>query len=298
MRFAILGLSLSHPYAFAEYLTAQGHQIASVWDYEPARAATFAATYGAAVATSPEAAVAVEVDGVIVTSMTRDHFAHARVALAAGVPVYIDKLLTLDPLEAEALCAMGTPLMSGSALRFLPSFEALVDQVRSGACGVPLSARAEVYHGMKAYLQPGSTWQDDPALSGGVLMNMGIHAVDLLIAALGPAWTVAGAQTARRVHQKALSEDQAALLLRGASGELATIQVVCGTERHHYACTVTGSEADLHWQFPDPRTPVPNVYGPMLERFIGAIRTGDWPVPPSEMIAAVRLLASAREMAG
>lgn len=292
MRFAIIGLTLSHPYAFAEILTGRGHSICAVWDYDPGRAAQFGARFGAAVAETPAAAIGTAPDGVIITSYTSDHFTHARLALEAGIPAYIDKLLTLTPAEAEALVAIGTPFLTGSALRFMPG----VTQAAAGI-GRPLTARAEVYHGLSAYLQPGNTWQDDPARSGGVLMNMGIHAIDLLVAALGPDWAVAAAETARRVHPEALSEDQAAVLLRGKEGLLATVQVVCSTERHHYALSITGTEGDGRWQYPDPARPGADVYGPMLTSFTETVRTRTWQVPPSEIIAPVRILASARQAA-
>lgn len=322
MRFAIIGLTLSHPYAFAEILTRRGHSISAVWDYDPGRAAEFGARFGALVAATPAAAlgpadgpgagegatagaapapVAVAgpdaaplpaPDGVIITSYTCDHFAHARLALEAGIPAYIDKLLTLTSAEAEALVAIGTPFLTGSALRFMPG----VTEAAAGI-GRPLTARAEVYHGLSAYLQPGNTWQDDPARSGGVLMNMGIHAIDLLVAALGTDWAVVAAETARRVHPEALSEDQAALLLRGKDGLLATVQVVSSTERHYYALSITGTDGDGHWQYPDPASPGADVYGPMLTAFEETVRTRTWQVEPSAMIAPVRILASARQAA-
>lgn len=298
MRFAFIGLALSHPYAFAPTLRALGHEIVAVWDYDLAKADAFAAAHSCAVAPAPEAVLAFQPDGVFVTSITRDHVAHARPVLEAGIPAYVDKLTALVPEEAEGLIGLGTPVMACSALRFLPDFQELIGQVRSGQAGKPLTARAEVYHGMQAYLRPGNTWQDDPELSGGVLMNMGVHAVDLLVAALGADWAVAAAEKARRVYDEALSEDQAAMLLRGPEGQLATVQIVSGTERHYYALTVTGTQGDLHWQLPDPGRPVSDVYAPMLEAFAAAVRTRTWPVPPREMIATVGILAAARQIAG
>lgn len=298
MRFAFIGLALSHPYAFAPTLRALGHEVVAVWDYDLHRAQDFATAHSCAVALEPEEVLAFQPDGVFVTSVTRDHFAHARPVLEAGIPAYIDKLLALRVEEAEGLIGLGTPVMAGSALRFVPDFQALVCQLRSGQVGKPLTARAEVLHGMKAYLQPGNTWQDDPALSGGVLMNMGVHAVDLLVTALGADWTVTAAEKARRVYRKAMSEDQATVLLRGPEGQLATVQIISGTERHHYALTITGTLGDLHWQFPDPGRPMADLYAPMLAAFIAAIRTGTWPVSPGEMTATVRILAAARKAAG
>lgn len=35
-------------------------------------------------------------------------------------------------------------------------------------------------------------------------MNMGMHAIDLLVTAMGPGWTVTAAERARRVHAEAL----------------------------------------------------------------------------------------------
>jgi len=54
LRFGILGLSLSHPYAFAPYLKDRGHTIAAVWDPSAQKAAEFVETHGGAVLAHPE----------------------------------------------------------------------------------------------------------------------------------------------------------------------------------------------------------------------------------------------------
>lgn len=144
LRFAILGLTLTHPYAFADYLTATGHRIVSVWDYHPARAEAFAAQHRAAAAPTPEAALEMAIDGLIVTSYTQDHVVHARMALCRGLPTYVDKLMALEPAGGEELLSAGAPVFSGSALRFLPGVTDLIRRVQGGEIGTPLTATATV----------------------------------------------------------------------------------------------------------------------------------------------------------
>lgn len=98
-------------------------RITVVWDEDRAAAEKLAQVYGIEhIATSLEE-VLPHCDGVIVTDDgTQQHYRHAPFFLERGIPTFIDKPLAPDVKTAQMLVDLaakhGTPLMSGSALRY------------------------------------------------------------------------------------------------------------------------------------------------------------------------------------
>lgn len=293
LRFTVLGLALSHPYAFARHLEAGGHSIVAVWDPDTAKAAEYAAAHGCRVLSNPgEAAGAC--DAVIVTNVIANHAEAAKPYLEAGIPAFVDKFLSTDVREAEEMVALaqraGGVLMSASCIRFMPPWRALEERVKSGAVGRPLTAEAVCFHDISGFREGPSAWQDDPALSGGSLMNMGIHCTDPLIAALGPDIAAVTASASKRVHEWSRSEDQAVILIRWKNGVIGTARIVCGSTVGGYGLSVVTEAAELTARPGDGA----DYYGPMLDAFVEGARTGMWPLPPEELLANVRALSAAR----
>lgn len=115
-----------------------GH-LAAVVDADPAVAAAAAAGYGVR-ALSFEAALADPgIDAVSLASPAGLHFAQAKAALEAGKHVYVEKPLSLDLGEAEALCALaamrGRVLMVGHLLQYHPVYVRLRAMVEAGEFG-------------------------------------------------------------------------------------------------------------------------------------------------------------------
>jgi predicted dehydrogenase len=76
-------------------------------------------------------------DGVLVATPTPLHGSHARLALAAGLDVFVEKPLALSLKEARALVALarGRVAMVGHLMRFHPAHARLGALVREGAVG-------------------------------------------------------------------------------------------------------------------------------------------------------------------
>lgn len=297
LRFGILGLSLSHPYAFAPYLKDRGHSIAAVWDPNAQKAAEFVETHGGAVLAQPEDGIG-QVDAIINSSIISDHPALAIPYLEAGVPVYVDKFLSPRLDESEAMIAAaqkgGTMVTAASSIRYLPAFQEMARKVKSEELGKALVCNGTVYHDMAQYLKPEGLWQDNVQQSGGNLMNMGIHAIDPLVHAFGPNVEAVACASSKRVYEASQSEDQAVLLLRWPDGLLGTMHIVCGVKGHRYTCSVTCETGDIDAA---PGAEPANIYGPMLDAFVDGVITRTWPIPAGELLATVRILSAAREAA-
>lgn len=102
------------------------------------------------------------------------HRERATPFIAAGLPVFIDKPLASTAADARALVDLarerGVPLLSASALRFVPEVRA----VREGRVVIGPLAGADVYSPAPLH----------PANPG--LLHYGVHGVEMLYALMGP----------------------------------------------------------------------------------------------------------------
>ena len=308
LRIGVLGLAFSNPYTFARILRARGVSMAAVWDYYPDQAAAYAEEFDAQVVEAPEDMAALGLDGVLVESTNADHCRLARPMVAAGIPVYLDKVFALDEREADDLLTLaeerGTFVMAGSSLRFGPAFKTLADRVRDGGVGTPILASSFVSHTMADYLaDPRKRWHDRLDEGGGMLVDIGVHGVEVLLQALGPGVVSVAAQTSKVRYQEADSEDCAVLTLTFRSGAIGVLHLSCASDLLDYTLTVHGTEGPL-----DAQDIARELYGAgtaahsesaerALDAFVEAIVTQTPPMPRDELMEEVRVLLAARRAA-
>jgi predicted dehydrogenase len=208
---ALLGagfMARSHADAYAA-LADRAH-VRVVCARSPEHARPLADRLGAAVETDWEAAIAAPgVDAVDVCLPTPLHRPVAERALAAGRHVLLEKpvALTLDDADAigAAAAASGRVLMVGHVLRFVPEIVELRRLVESGELGRPLAATA-----LRLSTPPDwNDWMLDPDQSGGTIVDLMIHDLDLALALLGPARSVDARAAAGGRHVQALIEHDA-----------------------------------------------------------------------------------------
>ncbi len=124
----------------------------------------------------------VPVDAVIVCASTDAHLGLARVCAATAVPTLIDKPLAATLEQADEIVAAfanaGVSLFPGQSTRFHPSLRRLKVMIEAGKLGdVGLIAT----HHAQGYAWPGAwrAWQHEPERSGGQIVHLGIHDIDL-----------------------------------------------------------------------------------------------------------------------
>jgi len=123
-----------------------------------------------------------KLDFIISTVPTYLHKEIAVYALSKGIHVFSEKpmALTLDDCEAMLLAAQENKkqLMIGQCLRFHPAYKKVKEFIDSGVYGKVRSAYFE-----RISQLPRWTWNNwilDPAQSGGCILDMHIHDVDLI----------------------------------------------------------------------------------------------------------------------
>ncbi len=161
---------------------------------------------------------------------------HARQAIAAassGKHVLVEKPMALSLADADAMIAAcrenGVQLGVCLQRRAEPLFRRVHDAIHAGDLGeITLGVVTMPYFRDEPYYAQADwrgTWEMD---GGGVLMNQGIHIIDLLLWFLGDPVDVHAFADSR--HRSVEIEDTAGAVLRFANGAVATITATVATD--------------------------------------------------------------------
>ena len=149
-----------------------------------------------------------EIQAVILCLPTHTRIETLRVAVQAGKHIFCEKPLALNPVMAEEIESLleGYPrcVMVGHVLRFFWEYRQLHDRVLAGDVGQVGTIRLLCLVGY-----PGAkSWFADPALSGGVVLDLLIHDIDFLLWTFGDVAQVC----ARSLTDEAGSADRLCLI--------------------------------------------------------------------------------------
>ncbi|MBP1776764.1 MAG: dehydrogenase-like protein, partial [candidate division NC10 bacterium] len=215
MRYAVVGLAYSHPYTYTQILQRTGHTITQVWDDDPERLAEFSRKFGVPAVPDLAEIPAAEIDGVICTHRLPERIDQAAMFLEKGVPTYTSKpaATSLDQLEkiTSTVRRTGTPWLSTSVLRYAPAVLGLKAYLDRGRAGTLIQVRGTSCHFISHYMEEPGIWQDDPNRGGGSIINMGIHALEMLSVLVGPRVRRVWCHAGKRFHTESLSEDAAVI---------------------------------------------------------------------------------------
>lgn len=196
--------------------------LAAVIDPSPAARDAARATGFTWFASLAEALASRRPDGIIVATPNQLHVAHAAEAVAAGIPVLIEKPVADDAAAAAGLVdaaeRAGVPILVGHHRRHNPVIGQARRIIDSGRLG-----RILAVHGTFWVAKPNDyfdvKWRREPG-AGPTFINL-IHDVDLFRYLLGEVESVHAMESSTaRGHAV---EDTAVVLLRFESGTLATL---------------------------------------------------------------------------
>jgi predicted dehydrogenase len=130
---------------------------------------------------------AADLDVVVIASPTGEHVAHVTAALAAGLPVVVDKPLATTVAEAAALAdageAAGGRLTVFHNRRWDPEQQTLRALIAAGDLGTVhrFERRWERWRPV-----PQDRWKENDTRAGGLLLDLGSHLVDSAVQLFGP----------------------------------------------------------------------------------------------------------------
>lgn len=137
-----------------------------------------------------------EIDVVIITTISHLHASLAKKALLAGKHVILEKPMSLSLEEGKELCQLSKDkkkiLLICHQLRYRPLFQQIKKLLDEGTLGKPYLGVVSIQiHRSEKYYETAS-WRGTWDLDGGMLMNQGIHLIDLLQWFLGDVDSVFG----------------------------------------------------------------------------------------------------------
>ena len=246
--FGIIGLgnvAATHAYALER---SEHCFLRAVYSPEPAKCEKYRKEYGCVAYSDLESFLADEkVEVVLVATPSGLHEETAISALKAGKHVLVEKPIEINEEKAERIIGEGRRqgrLVGGIFQnRFYDGSLLIRKALEEGRFGRVVMVEASLkWQRSQAYYDSGAwrgTWDID---GGGVLMNQGIHAIDLLSWFGGDVESVSGL-TGTLSHERIEVEDNGVAVLRFRSGALGVINAstsiypgfarrieVCGTE--------------------------------------------------------------------
>jgi predicted dehydrogenase len=163
------------------------------------------------------------VELVDIATRTRNHFAHAMLALAAGKDVFLEKPICMT--YAQALQLKGAAAQSAGQLyirhnrRFDPDFVQVRQFIASGILGRVYEIRL-ARHGYSRR----DDWQTIVEHSGGQLLNWGPHVIDHALRFLeSPVESMYS--DLKRVAAVGDAEDHVKIVLRGTNGRVVDLEI-------------------------------------------------------------------------
>ena len=213
----------------------------------------FAAKYRCRRAASYEAMLAdPDIEAVINTTPNDVHLATTRAAAAAGKHVFLDKPIANSIADGRAITEAcrkaGVVLALGYQRRRESHFRWIRQQIDDGLFGKLVNAEANISRDRVGKIDLTSWRYQAAGMPGGVMLQIGIHYIDVLEYLIGPIRAVRG-----QLAQLALpgdNPDVASLMLEHENGALSTLNASYASASEYYLMNIYGRDAtayyDLH----------------------------------------------------
>lgn len=166
-----------------------------------------------------------ELEAVVIATPTFCHAEEVEYAAQHGIAIFCEKPLTVNGTSAEKLARLvnekGLPSLVGFTNRFLPTITKGKELVEQSVVGEIRSIRAEMYIG--DVFKDNSGWRYKPEMSGGgVLIDFGIHMVDLLVWYFGKITAVEAKMSS--IYSKFVEDEMSAMIYfeNGLKADFAT----------------------------------------------------------------------------
>ena len=249
----------------------------------------FAKKYACVAAPSYESILADQnIDAIINTTPNSVHKETTIAAAQAGKHVFLDKPIANTVADGRALTAAcrkaGVVLGMGYQRRREGQFRWIKQQIDAGVFGKLVNAESNISRDRLGKIDLSSWRYQASGMPGGVMLQIGIHYVDVLTYLMGPVKAVSG-----RSAQLVLpgdNPDVASLILEHENGALSTVNASYASASEYYLMNIYGKDAsayyDLHtglrWlkRGEDKPTPVTapkiDTFVDQLEEFAAAVR--------------------------
>ena len=192
------------------------------------------------------------IEAVINTTPNDVHLETTRQAAAAGKHVFLDKPIANSVSDGrkitEACRQAGVVLALGYQRRRESHFRWIKQQIDAGVFGKLVNAEANISRDRLGQFDLSSWRYTAAGMPGGVMLQIGIHYVDVLTFLIGPVKAVHGQSV--RLVLPGDNPDVASLMLEHDNGALSTLNASYASASEYYLMNIYGKEAtayyDLH----------------------------------------------------
>ncbi len=277
----------------------------------------FAAKYGCRAAASYEEILADDsIEAIVNTTPNGVHLATTRMAADAGKHVFLDKPIANSVAEGREIARVcqqaGVVLALGYQRRRENHFRWIKAEIDAGRFGKLVQAECNISRDRLGKIDLSSWRYQSAGMPGGVMLQIGIHYVDVLEMLLGPVRRVSG--LAAQLVLPGDNPDVANLILQHDSGAISNLTASYASASEYYMMNVYGKEASAYYDLfnglrhlrrgdarPRPVAIEDNdTIREELEEFVHCVRTGTRPETDgwwaSRNLAVIRAgIRSARE---
>jgi len=225
-------------------------EIVSCYSRSADKRRAFAAKYGGRAAESYEEILRDEaIEAIVNTTPNSAHLETTRMAAAAGKHVFLDKPIAnsvAEGAEIARVCAQaGVVLALGYQRRRESQFRWIKAEIEAGRFGRLVQAEANISRDRLGKIDLSSWRYQSAGMPGGVMLQIGIHYVDVLEMLLGPVTRVNG-----MLAQLVLpgdNPDVASLMLEHENGAISNLTASYASASEYYMMNVYGKEASAYY---------------------------------------------------
>src|SRR5580700_5704324 len=210
----------------------------------------FAAKYGCVPASSYESILKDPViEAIINTTPNSVHLETTRMAAEAGKHVFLDKPIANTVLEGQEIARAcekaGVVLSLGYQRRRESHFRWIKAEIDAGRFGKLVQAEGNISRDRLGKIDLTSWRYQASGMPGGVMLQIGIHYVDVLEMLIGPVARVNA--VAAQLVLPGDNPDVAAMILEHENGAVSTLGASYASASEYYAMNVYGKDASAYY---------------------------------------------------
>ena len=225
-------------------------RIAACYSRSAEKRNAFAGKYGCRAAPAYEAILRDDsIEAIINTTPNNLHLETTCAAARAGKHVFLDKPIAntiVDGRTISAACRKaGVVLAIGYQRRRESQFRWIRERIDAGVFGKLVNAEANISRDRVGKIDLGSWRYTADGMPGGVMLQIGIHYIDVLEYLIGPVKAVSG-----MLAQLVLpgdNPDVASLVMEHENGALSTVNASYASASEYYVMNIYGKEASAYY---------------------------------------------------
>jgi len=255
VRIASLGIGWwSDVLADAVQRTGGKLELAACFTRSEDKRAAFAEKYNCRAAASFEEILADDdIDGIINTTPNHAHLETTAAAARAGKHIFLDKPIANRIDEAREITQIcrdaGVVLAVGYQRRRENHFRWIHERISNGDFGTTVQAEANISRDRLGKFEAGHWRYTAAGMPGGVMLQIGLHYVDVLMMLFGPVKLVSG--MASQLVLPGDNPDVGSLLMRHQSGAISTLSTSYASASEYYVMNIYGKEMSAYYNLFD-----------------------------------------------